>query len=101
MKEIVSNYYDTYASFLGNKGKVILEWVYPKSCCLYVGYVLLAGLPVWPQWERMPPAPRRLEVPGWGDTQRDFHPLRKEGEGEGLWDGVTGREAVSRCKMSK
>ena len=22
-----------------------LEWVYPESSCLYVGYVLLAGLP--------------------------------------------------------
>jgi hypothetical protein len=38
---------------------------YPKSCCLYVGYVLLSlGSLVWPQWERIHLATKKLDVPG-------------------------------------
>ena len=37
---------------------------YPKSCCLSVGYVLLAGLPCL-TLERMSLASQRLDVPGW------------------------------------
>jgi len=57
-----------------------------------MGYVLLAGLPCLPQWERKHLALQRLEVPG-GDTQG--YPTRSEesgrGIGEGLWEGMTKR----------
>jgi hypothetical protein len=53
---------------------------YTKSCCLYVGYVLLARLTclasVW-----------RLEVPGWRDTQWEPPLLRREKRGGGDWEG--------------
>ena len=75
---------------------------YPKSCCLYVGYVHLAGLPVWPQWKRKCLDVQRFDVPGGeaggqGDTQEDPHQLREQeegGMGEGLWEGMTGRGVV-------
>jgi hypothetical protein len=61
----------------------------PKSCCLYVGYVLL----VWPQWERICLASQRLNVPGWGDTQGEpTHSEEKERKDDGRTvEGVTGR----------
>jgi hypothetical protein len=37
---------------------------YHKSCCLYVGYVLIAGLPCLAQWERKYLALQGFEVPG-------------------------------------
>ena len=58
---------------------------YPKSCCLYVGYVLLAGVP----WSC-----RSLKLQsGWGDlppTQK----RRWGGIEGGLWEEVTGKGAV-------
>jgi hypothetical protein len=39
---------------------------YLKSYCLSVGYVLLAGLPCQPQWERKHLASERHDVSGWG-----------------------------------
>lgn len=67
---------------------------YPKSYCLYVGYVLLAGLP---QWKRKHLALQRLEVPGWGEIPRGASPTprRRGGElGKGLceegdWEGIS------------
>jgi hypothetical protein len=42
-----------------------LEWGYPKSCCLHVGYILLVGLPfldsVGEEVPRGPPPARREE----------------------------------------
>lgn len=35
---------------------------------------------------------------GWG---RGLHPLRGEGDGEGLFDGVTGRGKTLGCKINK
>jgi hypothetical protein len=61
---------------------------YLKSCCLYLGYALLA------QWERKHLASQRTEAPEEGNTWGCVHPLRGEGEGvmgEGLWEGVTWR----------
>ena len=73
--------------------------VYPKSCCLYVEYVLLAGLPC--------PASVGEDKPSfteiWSARVREIsktppHPLRgrrggQEGVG-GLWKRVTRRGAV-------
>jgi hypothetical protein len=61
------------------------NWIggYPKSCSLYLGYVLLAGCLVWPQWERKHLASQRLEVPKWGETQRDLHHSEEKGKGDG------------------
>jgi hypothetical protein len=70
---------------------MVLNWSggYPKSGCLYVGYVLLAGLP-WPQWERKCVALQRLEMPGLGNTQGG--PTCFRGEGGGRIVGVADRE---------
>ena len=44
-------------------GPVQLKQDYPKSCCLSVGYVLLAGLPCL---ATVGEDVQRLDVPGWG-----------------------------------
>jgi hypothetical protein len=54
---------------------------YPPNSCLHTGYILLAGLPVCPPWERKHIALQRLDVPGWvggGKIQVPL-PLREEG----------------------
>ena len=61
---------------------------YPKSCYLYVGYVLLLGCFVCPQWERKHQAWKRLEVPGWGDTQGV--PTHSEEKRRGHWGKIVG-----------
>ena len=67
-----------------------LHWVpnnwngdYPKSCYLYVGYVLLAELPIWPQWERKCLASQRLECQGGGGYPKGAHPFKVEAKGDG------------------
>jgi len=62
-----------------------------------MGFVLLSM--GWPQWEGKCLASQRLEVPGWEDTQRAPSSLEEKGkwgEGEGLWEGMTRKGAVSR-----
>jgi hypothetical protein len=54
-----------------------------------MGYVLLAGLPVWPQWETIHLALQRLDVQK-GGISRGPH-LLKEEEGERIVGGVTGK----------
>lgn len=41
-----------------------LDRGYPKSCCLYMEYGLLAGLPCLAWWKRMCLATQRLDMPG-------------------------------------
>ena len=65
---------------------------YPKSCCLHIEYVLLAGLPCLPQWERKHLASQRHEVPGWGISRGA--PMGSE-KGKGKEREVL-REAVRR-----
>lgn len=52
---------------------VLNKWgrSYSKSCCLFVEFVLLPGLPCLTQWERMHLAPQRLDMPGLGIPSRD------------------------------
>ena len=66
---------------------VLKNWSggYPKSCCLYVGYVPLTGLPYLPKWERAYPSSKRHEVPGWGDNHWEggSYPIqRRRGGGD-------------------
>jgi hypothetical protein len=62
---------------------------YPKSCCLFMGYVLLDGLPCLASVERMPLAPQRLDVPGLGNTRGSpLSQTRKEGVVEARIVGV-------------
>jgi hypothetical protein len=71
-----------------------LEQRLPQKLLPVCGYVLLAGLPAWPQWERMYIVLQRLEVPGFGGYLYGPQLLRGEGNGRmggGLWEGVTRR----------
>jgi hypothetical protein len=80
---------------------LVFKWVlnnwskgYPKSCCLPIGYVLLAGLPCLASVGEDVPSLTDLMCRE-GDTGRGSHLLRGEregeqGRGEGLWEGVTG-----------
>jgi hypothetical protein len=60
---------------------------YPKSCCLYVGYVLLTGLPhLASVGEEMPCRDLKyqgVERVGEIPTQEESHLLRGEEEGMG------------------
>lgn len=59
-----------------------LEWSYPKSCCLFLGYVLLAKLHYLVSEERICLTTQRLDVQGVeGVYAGRPHPLRGEGEG--------------------
>jgi hypothetical protein len=64
-----------------------LEWDYPKSCCLSVqcfsGWAALCGL-------SGKEALQRFDVPGWGDTQEEYYPLRREGVQGGEDCGMEG-----------
>ena len=42
-----------------------------------MGYVPLAGLFVWPQWERKHLALQRLKVPGQGKSKGDGPPFQR------------------------
>ena len=65
-----------------------------KDVAYTSGYVLLAGLPCLPSVERMYQASQRLGVPGLGWGRGTC----SEGKGmwEVLWEGVTGKGAVSK-----
>ena len=56
-------------------GSLVFMWVlnnwsgsFPSSYCLYVGYVLLSGLPCLASVEEVAPSLSRLKVAGLGDT---------------------------------
>jgi hypothetical protein len=71
---------------------------YLRSCCLYVGYVHLAGLPYL--------ASVGKEAPGLRDTlcaRVGGYPTCSEekGRGGGLWEGVTRRRQWVGCKVNK
>ena len=57
-----------------------------QKLCLSVGYVLLAGCLVWPQWERKHLASQRLEVQGRKNTQGSFTYSEEKGMGDGGMD---------------
>ena len=68
---------------------------YPKSCSLYMGYILLASAALF-RLSRKRLASQRLKVPGWGDTQ-EAPPGQRRKEGvmrEGVWEGLTRMEVV-------
>jgi len=68
---------------------------YPKNSCLYVGYVLLSGLPCLTSVEeRKHLALRRLDVPGWGNTQGG--PTCSKEEGKGRWGRNCGKGWLER-----
>ena len=55
----------------------------PKAvACMWYRFFELGCL-VWPQWERKHLASQRLEVPKWGETQRDLHHSEEKGKGDG------------------
>jgi hypothetical protein len=57
---------------------------YPKSCCQYVGYILLAGLPCLTS---VGEEPLRLEVPRSVDTRDGTQPTqRRRGWNGGDWE---------------
>jgi hypothetical protein len=61
-----------------------LERGYPKSCCLFMGYVLLAGLPCLASvGEDVPSLADLMCQGGGGDTQGRPYLLRGKGEGNG------------------
>jgi hypothetical protein len=63
---------------------------YPKSCCLSVGYLLLAGLPGLALVGEEGLASQRLEVPGWGYPGDPTYSEEKGRRmGERMWEGVT------------
>lgn len=68
---------------------------YAKSCCLYLGYVLLVGLPCVASVNNEE-ASQRLKVPGWEDTQRGL--IHSEGRemNKGLWKWVAQEEGIVR-----
>jgi hypothetical protein len=47
-------------------GPELLEQGLSQKLCLYMGYALVAGLPLLPSVERKHQHLRRLEIPGWG-----------------------------------
>lgn len=69
-------------------GHRVLNWgLFLNSCCLSVGYILLAGLP-WLVSKHL--APQRLEE--WGDTQGGgAYLLRGEGKGGRGKGGLDGK----------
>jgi hypothetical protein len=79
------------------------KWELSKSCCLYMGYVLPAGLSCLASVEWKLLALQRLEVPGWG-MPRGVPTCSEEkgcGGGEGLWEGwLRGRWWVG-CKENE
>jgi hypothetical protein len=70
---------------------------YPKICCLYVGYVVLARLPCLASVrEEVYSLCRDLKCQGQGIYRGGLGGLpAQEGMGEGLWKGMTGRGAVN------
>ena len=62
-----------------------LEWGYPKSCCLTVRYVLLAGLHCLASVGKDYLVPQRLDVLEWGKSQGSSPPSqrRRGGKTEG------------------
>jgi hypothetical protein len=72
---------------------------YPKSCCLSVVYVLLAGLPcLSPVGEDEPSLTETLFNLRWRNTWRVLCPLRVEGcrgWGKCLWKWMTRREEAA------
>ena len=74
--------------------QVLNNWSrgYPRSCCLRVGYVLLAGLPCLASVGEDCLASERCEMPGWeGIPKGPTGSERGEGMGKGLWEGVIRR----------
>ena len=71
-----------------------LEWQYPKSCYLYVGCVLLAGLPCMASVGKDAPSPSDLMCQGRKICRGPPPALRKRGRGQEkeLWEAATGRE---------
>jgi hypothetical protein len=71
-----------------------------KLLPVYGIYIMLfeMGCLVWPQWERMSLASKRLEVSGWKDTKWGPKGSKEKGRemGGGLREGVTQRGTVSR-----
>ena len=57
------------------------------------------GFLVWPQWVRMHLAPRRLDMPGWGDTQGAPPAQRKRG-GTVRGSGKEGPWSLSHIPLS-
>ena len=64
---------------------------YPKSCCLYVRYVLLAGLPCLASMLQRGSTQPLRDLKCW-DRVGVAHMLRGGGMREGLWEGECGED---------
>ena len=67
---------------------------YPKGCCLYVGYVLIVGLPCVASVGEEGPSLADLKYQGWGWISSPPQ-WRREGYGERIVEWVMERGAMS------